>query len=149
MLASMPKPGPDTPQRQGILLAVVIDLHAVAAVKRPLGYRVKKVESRHHGAGRQHLDLEIAAGRVIDLLGVVKSVLVENVPGRPGALPSHGNRPLGFDDRWKPRRGRNAGYSRYGCIFQKLSPADILVFLFLDDRFHLFFFHRHIPFLKS
>ena len=80
------------PQRQRVLLAVVIDEHAVAAVERALGDRVEQAEGRHHGAGRQHLDLEVAAGHVVDLLGEVERVFVEDVLRRPGALPAHAGR---------------------------------------------------------
>ena len=44
------------PQRERVLLAVVVDQHAVAAVERALGHRVEQAERRHHGAGGQHLD---------------------------------------------------------------------------------------------
>ena len=86
------------PQRQRRLLAVVIDQHAVAAVERALGHRLEQAEGRHDGAGRQHLDLEIAAGHVVDLLGEVERVLVEDVLRRPGALPAHADRTLRLDD---------------------------------------------------
>ena len=86
------------PQRQRRLLAVVIDEHAVAAVERALGHRFEQAEGRHHGAGRQHLDLEIAAGHVVDLLGEVERVFVEDVLRRPGALPAHADRALRLDD---------------------------------------------------
>ena len=101
------------PQRQRVLLAVVIDEHAVAAVERALRHGVEQAEGGNDGAGGQHLDLEIAAGHVVDLLGEVERVLVEDVLRRPGALPAHGDRarlPLG-DHREPERRagGGNAG----------------------------------------
>ena len=54
----------------------------MAAVEHTLGDRVEQAEGRHHGARRQHFDLELAAGHVVDLLGVVECVFVENVLGR-------------------------------------------------------------------
>ena len=74
------------PQRQRRVLAVVVGHHAVAAVERALVHRVEQLEGRHHRAGGQHLDLQPAAGHVVDLLGEVGGVLVEDVLGRPGAL---------------------------------------------------------------
>ena len=97
------------PQRQRGLLAVVIDQHAVAAVEHALRDRVEQAEGGHHGAGRQHLDLEVAAGHVVDLLGVIQRVFVENVLRRPGALPAHADRALGLDDG---RRGHRRGGAR-------------------------------------
>ena len=73
--------------------------HTVSAVERALGHSFQQTKGGHHGAGRQHFNLQVAAGHVIDLLGVVQRILVENVFGRPGALPAHGNRAsLGFGD---------------------------------------------------
>ena len=71
MLASMRVARAGAPQRQRVLLAVVIDQHAVTAVEHALGDRIEQLERRHHGAGGQHFDLEIAAGHVVDLLGEV------------------------------------------------------------------------------
>ena len=107
------------PQRQRVLLAVVIDQHAVAAVERALRYRIEQAEGGHHRAGRQHLDLEIAAGHVVDLLGVVEGVFVEDVLGRPGALPAHADRALGARDVW---RGDGC-CSACGGHFQKAATA--------------------------
>lgn len=85
----MPKAGPE-PQR--VLLAVVIDHHAVAAVERAARNRVEKAEGGNDGAGRKHLDLEVAAGHIVDLLREVAGVFVEDVLRRPGALEAEGNR---------------------------------------------------------
>ena len=74
------------PQRQRRVLAVVVGHHAVAAVERALVDRLEQLERRHHRAGGQHLDLQAAAGHVVDLLGEVVGVLVEDVLRRPGAL---------------------------------------------------------------
>ena len=90
--------GAGAPQRQRGLLAVVIDQHAVTAVEHALGDRVEQLERRHHGAGGQHLDLEVAAGHVVDLLAEVVGVFVEDVLRRPGALPAHADRALRLDD---------------------------------------------------
>jgi hypothetical protein len=92
-----------TPQRHGGVLAVPVGDHAVAAVERALGYGVEQVEGLDHGAGRQHLDLQAAAGHVVHLLGEVECVLVEDVLGRPGGLPAHGDR------RLRHRNHREAG----------------------------------------
>src|SRR5687767_206734 len=51
--------------------------HAVAAVERALRHSVDQLEGRHHSARRQHLDLQVAAGHVVDLLGEVESVLMK------------------------------------------------------------------------
>ena len=80
------------PQGQRVLLTVVVAQHAVAAVQRAFGNSFEQTESRHHSTGWQHFNLQVAAGHVIDLLGVVQSVFVEDVLGRPGALPAHGDR---------------------------------------------------------
>ena len=99
-----------TPQRQGVLLAVVIDQHAVAAVERALRDGVEQAEGGHHGAGGKHLDLEVAAGHVVHLLGVVERVFVENILGRPGALPAHADRALRL--RRLPARRRSRQLQR-------------------------------------
>ena len=64
----------------------------MAAVERALRDGVEQPECRNHGAGRQHLDLEVAAGHVVDLLGVVLREFVEDVLRRPGRLPAHADR---------------------------------------------------------
>jgi hypothetical protein len=84
----------------------VIHEHAVTAVERALRYGVDEAERRDDGAGRQHLDLEVAARHVVDLLGEVERVLVEDVLLRPGALPAHGDRSLRFGDHRESERGR-------------------------------------------
>jgi hypothetical protein len=88
----------------------VIDEHAVAAVEQALGDRVEQLERRNNGAGRKHLDLEVAAGHVVDLLGVVDRVFVEDVLRRPRALPAHADRAgLSLDGR--SGDGRGGGYA--------------------------------------
>jgi hypothetical protein len=98
------------PQGECILLAVVIAKNAVATVQRALRHRFEQAESRYHGTGRQHFDLEVATGHVVDLLGEIEGVFVENVFRRPGRLPAHADRAgLGLGDHWKSRcRGSDA-----------------------------------------
>ena len=96
------------PQRERRLLAVVVHEHAVTAVERALRHGVEQPEGRHHRARRQHLDLEVAAGHVVDLLGEVERVLVEDVLLRPRALPAHRDRPLRLGDHREAER-RGAG----------------------------------------
>ena len=98
------------PQGQRVLLAVVVAQHAVAAVQRAFGNSFEQTESRHHSTGWQHFNLQVAAGHVIDLLGVVQSVFVEDVLGRPSALPAHGDRAgLGIGDHWRAHRACSNG----------------------------------------
>ena len=99
------------PQRQRVLLAVVVAQNPVSAVQRALGDRFEQTEGRHHRAGGQDLDLEFAAGHVVDLLGEVQRVLVEDVLRRPGALEAQAGdgRRLG-----KCRRGHGASAHRGG-----------------------------------
>jgi hypothetical protein len=88
----------------------VIDENAVAAVERAFRHGVEQPEGRHHGAGRQHVDLQVASRHVVDLLGVVEGVFVENVLRRPGALKAHADRALRLDDAGgSNRRGGDAG----------------------------------------
>src|SRR5262245_23023705 len=67
----------------------------MAAVEGSLRYCIEQPKRRDHGAGREHLDLEVAAGHVVDLPGVVLGVFVENVFRWPRALPAHVDRALG------------------------------------------------------
>jgi hypothetical protein len=91
----------------------VIDEHAVAAVERAFRHGVEQAEGGHHRAGRKHLDFEIAAGHVVDLLGVVEGVFMENVLRRPGALKAHADRALRLDEAGRGhRRGSDAGTSQ-------------------------------------
>jgi len=61
----------------------VVDQHAVAAVERAFGDGIDQPERGHHGARGQYLDLEIAAGHLVDRLGIVERVFVEDVLRRP------------------------------------------------------------------
>ena len=58
----------------------------MAAVERAFRDRIEQAERRHHRAGGQDFDFQVAAGHVVDLLGEVECVLVEDVFRRPGAL---------------------------------------------------------------
>ena len=87
------------PQSERVLLTVVVAQHAMAAVQRAFGNSFEQAEGRHHGTGWQYFNLQVAAGHVVDLLGVVQGVFVEDVLGRPSALPAHGDRAgLGIGD---------------------------------------------------
>src|SRR5690606_35253328 len=92
------------PQRHGGVLAVPVRDHAVAAVQGPLADRIDQVESLDHRSGRQHFDLQIAAGHVVHLGGEVHGVFVEDVLRRPGALPAHGNGSLRLHHRGESER---------------------------------------------
>ena len=122
MLASMRVARTRAPQRQRGLLAVVIDEHAVAAVEHALGDGVEQLEGRHDGAGGQHFDLEIAAGHIVDLLGEVVGVLVEDILRGPGALPAHADGALRLDDG---RRGNRSGDSPHAAPFRNLRRVEM------------------------
>src|ERR1041384_3417012 len=96
--------GDQTTLAARVRLAVLIHEHAVTAVERALGDRVEQAERRHDRAGRQHLDLEVAAGHVVHLLRVVERVLMEDVLLRPGALPAEADRALRLDDHRETER---------------------------------------------
>ncbi|MNN49345.1 hypothetical protein D3C81_1638650 [compost metagenome] len=82
----------------------------MAAVEGALADRVDQVERLDHGARRQQLDLEFAAGHVVDLLDEVARELVKNILGGPGALPTHRHGALRLDDgREAHRRGTHGG----------------------------------------
>jgi len=107
------------PQRQRVLLAVVVDQHAVAAVERAFRHGIDQPERGHHGAGGKHVDLEVAAGHVVDRLGVVECVFVEDILRRPSALKAHADGALGIDNG---RGGDRRGGARCGH-FQKAAAA--------------------------
>ena len=94
----------------------------MAAVERPLRHRVDQAEGRHHCAGGQHLDLEVAAGHVVDLLRVVERELVEDVLRRPGALPAHRDR-AGLALRDHRKAERRAGGGGAGRGLQELAAG--------------------------
>src|SRR5262249_17234394 len=94
------------PQCEGLLLAIVIDQHAVTAVEHALGNGVEQLERRDDCACRQHFDLQIAAGHVVDPLAEVEGVFVEDVLRGPRALPAHTDWALRFYDGWRSYRGR-------------------------------------------
>jgi hypothetical protein len=89
----------------------MVDAHAVAAIEGARGDRVEEAEGRHHGARRQHLDAQLAAGHVIDLLGEIVRVFVKDVLRRPGALPAHVDRALRLDHARRRDRGARHGGS--------------------------------------
>ncbi len=107
-----PEGRPGAPQRECVVLAVVIDDDAVAAIERAFRNGVEQVERGNDGAGGQDLDLQVAAGHVVDLPGEVGRVLVENVLRRPGALPTHRDRALRLDDHREGQRSCTCGGSR-------------------------------------
>src|SRR5690606_31287643 len=63
----------------------------------------------HDRTGGQHLDLEFAAGHVVDFLGEVDRVLVDDVDSRPGTLESQGGCALCAHDAWEAARGGGTG----------------------------------------
>ena len=68
----------------------------MTTVERALGNPLEQLEGWHHGTSGQHLDLQAAARHVVDLLGKVVRVLVEDVLGRPRALePERGRLGVG------------------------------------------------------
>jgi len=88
----------------------------MAAVQRALVHRLQQLEGRDDGAGGQDLDLELAAGHVVDLLREVGRVLVEDVLGRPGALEAQRYGLRAGDHR----RGHGAGAGGgSGCGLQE------------------------------
>src|SRR5215510_2613655 len=81
--------GTRTPERERILLAVMIGEHSMSPVKGTLRHGVEHAESRYYRAGGQHLDLQVATGHLVDFLGVVERELVEDILLRPSALKAH------------------------------------------------------------
>ena len=84
----------------------------MSPVEGTLRHRVEHAESRHYRAGGQHLDLQVAARHLVDLLGVVERELVEDILLRPGALPAHRGNPLRLDDCGKAESCRAPGSNR-------------------------------------
>ena len=126
------------PQRDRAVLAVPVGDDAVAAIQRSLADRVEQLEGLDHRAGRQHLDLQLAAGHLVDLLGEVQRVFVEDVLGRPGRLPAHGDRRLGDGDHREAGHRRAARARRGGG--EELAPRVLcrrLLFVCLDIFFHV------------
>jgi hypothetical protein len=62
----------------------------MATVQGALVHGVQQLEGRHHGTRGQHFNFQAATGHVIDFLGEVVGVLMEDVLGRPGALKAQG-----------------------------------------------------------
>src|SRR2546430_1968527 len=71
---------------------------AASSRPRSIAETISPPGSGAAGARRQHLDLEVAAGHVVHLLGVVQRIFVEDVLRWPGALPAHADRALRLDD---------------------------------------------------
>src|SRR5512144_2943720 len=71
----------------------------MAAVEHALGDRVEQLERRHDRTRRQHFDLQVAAGHIVDPLAEVEGVFVEDVLRGPCALPAHADWALRLDDR--------------------------------------------------
>ena len=93
-----------SPEGQGRVLAVVVDDHAVAAVQSSFGNSIEQAECGHHGASGQHLDLQFAAGHVVDLLGKIKGVLVKDIFRRPGRLETERGGSLRLGDHGEGQR---------------------------------------------
>ena len=111
--------GAGVPQGQSVLLAVVVTQHAVATVQSAFGHGFEQAKCRHHSTSGQHFDLQIATGHVVDFFGVVQGVLVEDVLGRPCALPAHRDRArLGRGDH-----GCRNGTSGDGGTLQEVATA--------------------------
>ncbi len=106
---------PRPPECDRRLLAVVVYDHAVTTVEGSLGNRIQKAEGGHHRARGQHLDLQVSAGHVVDLLCEVVGILMEDVFLRPRALPAHRDRPRlpASDHRETQNRRATCGHSRF------------------------------------
>ena len=100
--------GARIPQCQCVLLTVVVAQHAMAAVQGSLGHSFQQTECWHDRARWEHFNLEFAAGHVIDELGEIQCVFMEDVLGGPSALPTHG-------DRSGLRLGQHGCRERTGC----------------------------------
>jgi hypothetical protein len=111
----------------------------VTAIERALGHRIQQAEGRHHGAGRQHLDLELAAGHVVDLFCEVERVFVEDVLARPGALEAQLRRSLRRGDH-RHAQGRDGCAA--SCVAEELAAGRNCLIGHL-----VFLFHRMSPVL--
>jgi len=112
----------------------------MAAVEGALADRIHHVEGLDDRAGRQHLDLEVAARHVVHFLRVVERVFVEDVLGRPGALPAHRDRPgLAIRDH------RKSGDRRPGC--GRRSGEEFATLGNPEGRLDVFLVHLHPPIL--
>ena len=90
--------GTRPPERERVLLTVVIREDPMTAVEGTLRHGIEQAEGGDYGARRQHLDFQVAARHLVDLLGIVEGELVKDVLLRPGALPAHRGNPLRLDD---------------------------------------------------
>jgi hypothetical protein len=73
-------------QRRGLVLSVPVHGHGVGGVDLAAVHAVQHLEGVHDGAADQVVDLEPAAGHLVDALDVILGELVEHVLGAPGAL---------------------------------------------------------------
>jgi hypothetical protein len=86
---------------------------------------VLHLEGRHHGARGQHVELQLAAGHLVDALGVVLRELVEDVLGRPGRLELHGHGLRPRDLRRGDDRGAADGGGLQELAARRLGGAGI------------------------
>ena len=89
----------------------------MARVQRARRDSVEQTESRNDSAGGQHVDAEVAARHVIDLLGDVLGEFVENILGGPRALQAHGHWPLRLHHRGSGNQSNAGG----GCGLQEFA----------------------------
>ena len=104
--------GTRPPERERVLLTVVIREDPMTAVEGALRHGIEQAEGGDYGARRQHLDFQVAARHLVDLLGVVEGELVKDILLRPGALPAHRGNPLRLDDCGKAESCRAPGSNR-------------------------------------
>ena len=81
-------------QRKGLVLAVPVGRHAVAAIKRSGNHRILHFEGLGNRARSQQFDLEFAARHFIDARDEVSRILMKNVLCRPRALKLESHRIL-------------------------------------------------------
>src|SRR5207244_12561192 len=92
------------------LVAIMLVEPSMPFLDRAPRNRVEKSERGYDCTGRQQLDLEIAARHVVDSLGVVERIFVEDILGWPRALPPHGDRSrLTRGDHGKSQRRHSSG----------------------------------------
>ena len=105
-LVGAPAPGGRrAEQREGLVLAVPIGGDAMAAIERAGKHRVLHLERLGDRARGQQLELQAAAGHLVDAVDEVLREFVEDVLGGPGALELEHHRLLGADDIGHGERG--------------------------------------------
>ena len=138
-------------QRRRLVLAVPVGGDQMPGIEHALVDRVLDLERLHHRAGVQVLDLQTAAGHVVDPLHVFQRHFVEDVGRAPGALHLEGDglRPRDIRKRHRRRRGagRDAGA---GQEFAARNLAFSGFFGFANDRHVVVDLFRHfrIPPIK-